>query len=160
MYLFRNQQDGTLEPDGEIAIPFAYPDDIAAGDVDGDGLDDLAVLNLTNGREYVAIFPASANGGFELPYQVTTGVPGLLGRPTSVVLHDFDEDGFADLAVGNTSGQAPARGISIYHNRGAFVPVPEPATSMGILAGCLTLASLPRRARSRCESNGRIPLAG
>lgn len=149
VYLFRNQQDGTLEPDGEIAITAYYPDDIAAGDVDGDGRDDLAVLNGTDGREYVAIFPASASGGFELPYQVTTGLPGYLGQPTSVVLHDFDEDGFADLAVGNSSVQAIGRGISIYHNRGAFVPVPEPATAVGLMTGCLTLAGLARRERSR-----------
>lgn len=149
VYLYRNQQDGTLAPDGEITAGVARPQDIAAGDVDGDGLDDLAVLDGTDGRENVALYRAAGGGAFEPPYRITSGVPGFIAEPTAVLLPDLDGDGRADLVVGNSSSVSLGKGLRIHRNRGPFTPVPEPAAGGAAIAAGAVLAGVARRRRGR-----------
>ena len=149
VYLFHNQQDGTLAPDGELTVGIWFPQDIAAGDVNGDGLDDLAVLDGADGRESVALYPASGGGAFETPYRITSGTPGYISEPTAVLLTDLDGDGLADLVVGNTSSAALGKGLRIYRNRGPFTPVPEPGSGSAALVVVAMLVALGRGASLR-----------
>ena len=80
---------------------------MAAGDVDGDGLADLAVANETSNN--VSILLGNGAGGF------VAGGPVLVGvRPFSVIVHELTGDDFLDLAVAcattNTVSVAAGRG--------------------------------------------------
>lgn len=71
----------------------AQPQAIASADLDGDGLDDLAVVTHGNG---VAIM-LRRDGGFGAPELVLQGPDSLF--LFSVAAADFNHDGIADLAV-------------------------------------------------------------
>lgn len=79
-----------------IASPLILPSGaraVAAGDVDGDGIVDLAAA-VTAG---VAIFRGNGKGGFQSPYQL---VP-TNGAANGIALYDHDGDHRQDLAVVN-----------------------------------------------------------
>jgi hypothetical protein len=92
--------DGTF-PNSETLIP---PDPnnathllglIATGDFNGDGIPDLTVTDTTSATSPVFyIFPGNGDGTFGTP--ITN--PGMVGV-TSLVVQDFNGDGFADMAV-------------------------------------------------------------
>ena len=69
---------------------------IAAGDLNGDGLDDLVVTLY--GNTGVAIMVAKQGGGFNTPYFNQTG-----NNPKAVAIGDLNGDGKPDLAVANYS---------------------------------------------------------
>jgi len=72
------------------------PVGIAAGDLNGDGLDDLVVTLY--GNTGVAIMVAKQGGGFNTPYFNQTG-----NNPKAVAIGDLNGDGKPDLAVANYS---------------------------------------------------------
>lgn len=82
---------------------------VAIGDLDGNGIPDLAVANYNLGT--ISVFLAKADGGFRprTDLSVVAG-PG----PTSVVMGDVNGDGIPDLAVGNWSTQ----GVSVFLGKG------------------------------------------
>lgn len=98
MVMFLGAGDGTF-PNVETLIPapttgltlsFA-----ATGDFNGDGIPDLTVTDTTSATSPIFyIFPGKGDGTFSAP--ITN--PGLAGV-TSLVVQDFNGDGFADLAV-------------------------------------------------------------
>ncbi len=72
----------------------SYPNSVALGDLNGDGLADLAVANM----RYVLVYlqDPTAPTGFD------TGTALLAGpTPRSVVIGDLNDDGLSDLAVAN-----------------------------------------------------------
>jgi hypothetical protein len=82
---------------------------VSAGDVNGDGFDDLAIgqPNTTTGGAFAVVYGSAAGlstTGSQVFTQDTAGIPGggepgdLLGQ--SLVLADFTGDGRADLAAG------------------------------------------------------------
>lgn len=81
---------------GGAAAGDAFGTALAVGDVDGDGLDDLAVgaplANGTVGHSYVF----TGSGGLDVP---AWEWPGIDYGGLSLAIGDFDADGFADLAV-------------------------------------------------------------
>jgi hypothetical protein len=93
---------------------------VAVGDFNGDGIPDLAVVNLVNGAEgSVTILLGNGNGTFtqaaNSPVSVGTGGP---NTPSSVVVGDFNGDGIPDLAVAGT----PTVTILLGNGDGTFTP--------------------------------------
>ena len=84
------------------------PQSVAAGDFDGDGFIDLAVLNTTD--QTITILKGSGTGTFTaLTTKPTTG-----NGPVAVVTGDFDGDGKLDLAIANSTD----KNISIFIGNG------------------------------------------
>jgi hypothetical protein len=87
----------------DIKIDFATginPYSIVAGDIDGDGKQDLAVAN--RGSNSISIFRNTSTTGlisFAAKVDVTTGA-----NPQQVAMGDIDGDGKPDLAVVNSTG--------------------------------------------------------
>jgi hypothetical protein len=75
------------------------PFNVATGDFNGDGKQDLAVANSGNGT--VSILLGNGDGTFQQAMDFTVGSP--LNR---VAVGDFNGDGKPDLAVGNGSANA------------------------------------------------------
>lgn len=101
----------------------------AVGDVNNDGLPDLVTLNKGNVSQVgpISVFLNNGAGGFGSPLNT----PNVTLSPNGVAIRDFNEDGFADLAIaqdgiangidirlGNGTGNFP-NGTSIAAERGA-----------------------------------------
>jgi len=97
-----------------------FGDSVAAGDVDADGTDDLAVGVSgdrvgTDRAGAVAVFPGSPGGLIPMDDELwTLDSPGVPGRPKdgdglgwSTSISDLDNDGDGDLAAG-----APTKGVA------------------------------------------------
>lgn len=68
----------------------------AVGDVNGDGMDDVAVADATTGT--VRVYGVQPAGGVSVPFRVVSGSPGLASSLSR--LGDFDGDGSDDLLLG------------------------------------------------------------
>jgi subtilisin-like proprotein convertase family protein len=72
------------------AQPFA----VVAADFNGDGIDDIAVLN--QGSDLVSIYRGTGAGTFTFAETLTAGT-----NPSALIVSDFNNDTFKDLAVTN-----------------------------------------------------------
>jgi hypothetical protein len=116
-----NEGNGTFE-DGILVPMSTPPTQFAAGDFNGDGLTDFAVLTSAG----VSIYQNSGEGYG--PFTVTATY--ALTSPNFIVTTDFNKDGHPDLAVSLAAG-----GIAILLGQGggqfaAPVIVPSGAASM------------------------------
>lgn len=117
--------DGTLKPNSFFAF---HPDsrtgvDVAAGDFDGDGIDDVAVSQLANGEAWTKIYKYNDQqtilGEFRAYGEgVETGV--------NITAFDIDYDGRAELITGPGMGGGPqvrifeADGTPVYNSFFAY----------------------------------------
>ncbi len=101
-----NKGDGVFVADA-VYDPGDFPSCVAIGDLDGNGLNDLAITNVIAGTVSVMINAGAATFPTRVPYAVGT-------KPRSVVMADLDGDTDLDLAVAN--GQANT--VSILKNNG------------------------------------------
>ncbi len=94
-------------------------DPIAAGDLDGDGDDDVVTANGVAGT--VSILVNRGGAGFERPVESPTGT-----SPTAVALGDIDGDGDVDIVLASYSQHS----ISVMRNHGdgSFAPAPSDPT--------------------------------
>ncbi len=108
-----NHGDGTFTPFAAFD-PGDYPTCVAIGDLDSDGLNDLAITN-----EFTHAVSVLINaGGATFPSRVSFPTAGL--KPHSVVIADLDGDGDADLAAANIQSNT----VSVLLNSGqaTFAP--------------------------------------
>lgn len=105
---------GTFTPGPVLATTGLRPMDLAIGDLDGDGRNDLAVA--ASGSNNVQIFYQGATAGTfgaASPVAVT-------GDPQAIAIGDLDGDGKMDLAVA-TAGNV----VSVRFQAGAFLTGPD-----------------------------------
>ncbi|MCP3904482.1 MAG: VCBS repeat-containing protein [Planctomycetes bacterium] len=91
-------QDGLFPFDVRYAVN-SEPLEVAHGDFDGDGINDLACANFVN-EDLVSVLPGLASGGFGPPQEFNTNE-----LPVACAAGDLDGDGDDDLAVTGIGGE-------------------------------------------------------
>ena len=109
--------DGTFRPPVRYAVGSA-PQQMVAGDFNGDGHIDIAVVDTSNYN--LSVLLGNGNGTFQQPISSPEGY-----RPTSLVAGDFNGDGRTDLAVANI-GTVNASSVSILLSKGDGTFVQQP----------------------------------
>jgi hypothetical protein len=92
---FLGNGDGSFQP-RSVVSPGSSADysDVTAGDVDGNGTQDL--IAAARGRTYVSLLKGRGDGTFLTEVRLTVG-----SRPASAVLADLNGDGALDLVTAN-----------------------------------------------------------
>jgi FG-GAP-like repeat/Beta-propeller repeat len=102
----------------------SHPYSVAVGDFNGDGIQDLATANLLGNN--VTVLLGNGSGGFS----PAPGNPFPVGsNPASVVVGDFNGDGFADLAVANSGTNTVT--VLLGNGKGGFAPAPASPFTVG-----------------------------
>jgi hypothetical protein len=96
VWVFSGRGDGTFAKTATYELP-GEPFSIAAGDFNGDGRPDLAVVEGTG--NFVAILMNNGHGKFKLTETYATDL-----EPQCVVIADLDHNGTRDLVVGDLVG--------------------------------------------------------
>jgi len=100
VYLYLGNGDGTFQPPEQLPVSSLGPVAILAGDFNGDGELDLAVLSvyLHNHVGRVSVLLGDGKGGFGHP--IVFPLYGLYPKyPVAMALGDFDDDQTSDLAL-------------------------------------------------------------
>ena len=93
--LLGNGSGGFTAATGSPFAAGSYPDSVAVGDFNGDGIADLVVANLYSNN--VTILLGNGSGSFT----PAGGSPFAAVSPSFIAVADFNGDGIADLAVTN-----------------------------------------------------------
>ena len=88
--------DGTFGAETRFDTDATDPRSVTVGDFDGDGYQDLAVVDASGQGELLSILPGAGDGSFGSPAQFATD-----DQSFSVAVGDFNGDGDMDLAVAN-----------------------------------------------------------
>jgi len=119
--------DGTFRPRRDFSVG-RQPSALAAGDFNGDGILDLAVVNSFDNT--VSILLSMGHGKFLPHVDYATG-----DTPQRIVVGDFDGDGKLDLAVTNLNDNTVSilrgKGDGTFHKRQNFATGPGP---LGLVA--------------------------
>jgi hypothetical protein len=106
--------DGTFAP-AVVATTPAAPSDLAVGDLDEDGHDDVVASLPSTGQ--VAVLRSDGAGALEAPVTVTAGP-----APGSLVVADLDGDGHLDVVVANETNLADSLTVLLGDGDGGFGP--------------------------------------
>ena len=130
--------DGTFQPASNLAgADRNYH--VAAGDFNGDGLSDLAVVNdplwakpYSDTDSIVAVLLGNGDGTFQ------SAVPYAVARASHVIVGDLNGDGVVDLAVSrlnNGTAVLVGTGDGSFQAAGTFAPYTTPSAAVGDLNG-------------------------
>ncbi|MES2701542.1 MAG: FG-GAP-like repeat-containing protein [Bacteroidota bacterium] len=102
----------TISFDEEVTFAAgSQPTSVAIGDIDGDGMPDLATANLNSNT--ISVFRNTSSSGSITSGSFATQVTFATGsNPRSVAIGDIDGDGKPDLAVANLGSNT----VSVYRN--------------------------------------------
>ena len=101
-----NNGSGDFGPSGEYTVG-TRPVGTAAGDVDGDGAEDIVVADYASGQ--VSVLMNQGDGRFKAPVAYAVG-----DKPRSLVLGDLDGDSRLDIVVASEMNAA----VTTLRNRG------------------------------------------
>ena len=93
--------DGTFQPD--VSYPEGRgPRAVVAGDFNGDGLLDAAIVNYGFGS--LVVLPGRGDGSFDTPGKVDTR---RMNTPVAIAAGDFNHDRRLDVAISSLGGRSP-----------------------------------------------------
>ena len=100
--------DGTFQPGVGFPAGIFNPFQIIAADFDGDGKQDLAVVNAANS---ISVLPGNGDGTFRPAISFVTG-----NNPNSMAVGDFNSDGKPDMVTANIPTDVGAYSVSVLVN--------------------------------------------
>jgi hypothetical protein len=109
--------DGTFQPGLGVQAGVFTPHQIMVVDFDGDGRQDLAVVNSANN---ISVLPGNGDGTFQPAVSVVAG-----NNPHSMAVGDFNGDGTPDLVTANIPTDVGGYSVSVLINDTPR-PVPSP----------------------------------
>jgi hypothetical protein len=114
--------DGTFSAKGTAPIGGNFQS-LVASDFNGDGIQDLAVVNTT--ADIVTVLLGKGDGTFT---PSTAAVSSSGSNPTTMAVGDFNGDGIPDLAIANDNSPDGALIILLGNGDGTFTTAASPAT--------------------------------
>ena len=113
--VFLQNAGGTLDPAVMYSAPHGGYNDLDLGDVNGDGLTDIAVMSGQTSLPNVVVLTQAATGGFSTPVSYSVA-PGVLTRGLAV--GDANGDGRNDIVV-TYGGNTPYSKLGVLYQNAA-----------------------------------------
>lgn len=110
------------------------PEDLAVGDVNNDGINDIVVTNTSSNTFSLLMGQSRSSASFAAPVKFRVG-----NGPVSIVLADFNKDGYLDAATANRGDSTAS--VLLGNGSGQFTSQIAYATGAGpqkIVTGVLT----------------------
>jgi len=120
--------NGTFQPANQVGLNGQLPTSIAVSDVNNDGNQDLVITDLLSNN--VEVLLGNGDGTFkEAPGSPFSA--GVGNQPAAVGIGDFNQDGFQDLAIANSSDGTVS--ILLGNGDGTFGSSPyQPPIAVGV----------------------------
>jgi hypothetical protein len=130
--------NGTLSAQPTLTVSGLYATSVAAADLNGDGIPDLAVVMITGtnfGSATLAVFLGNGDGTFQAPRTFPLKAPAasftkVIGNQSGIVIGDWNGDGKPDIAAVADTEIGAAIDILLGDGTGNFTEVSTlPATA-------------------------------
>lgn len=136
--ILSGNEDGTFTQAKNSPVPVGGdPNSVAVGDLNGDGIADLAVANLSSGT--VSILLGSGDGTFAPAPNSPVSVG---AEPFSIAVSDLNRDGIPDLAVANWGSNTVS--VLLDNGDGTFTPAANSPVSAGTYPDSIAVGDFNR----------------